>query len=169
MSDINISDADVKRTLVQTFEEVKMAALTSEGRSRAGLMLGLQEIGTSLQGFIGAYYPISSNIIVVNKTPLRRITETNPSLLKPYGFHVLLHEYIHSLGFLNETITRKKTYEISKQYFGETHVATQLATNITKFFPNLVYPMYGWMPPQKLSPIELVHGFDHSSSNQYIA
>jgi len=131
-------------------------------------MLGLQEIGASLDGFIGAYYPIASNIIVVNKTPLRRILETDKHLLKPYVFHVLLHEYIHSLGYIDEDITGKKTYEISKKRFGEHHVVTEFSTDIKKFFPNLVYPIHGWLPQKTIPLIELVRGFDESSTTPYI-
>ena len=159
---------DIKQDLIETFEEVKETVRKTEGRSRAGLMLGLQELGASLQGFIGAYYPVASNIIVINKTPLRRITETNIKLLKPYIFHVLLHEYIHSLGFLDEHTTQQKTYEISKKQFGEHHIITKLATNIAPFFPNLVYPIHGWMPPQETQFIELIQGFDRSNINSYI-
>jgi len=105
---------------------------------------------------------------VVNKTPLRRIIQTNKKLLKPYIFHVLLHEYIHTLGFLDEYITQQKTYEISRKHFGEEHVITQLSTNIKKFLPDLVYPLHGWIPPEDFPKIELIHGFDRSSTNFYI-
>jgi hypothetical protein len=105
---------------------------------------------------------------VINKTPIRRITETNQDLLEPYGFHVLLHEYIHSLGVLDEWTTQKKTYEISRKHFGEGHPVTQLAINIKQFFPSLVYPVYGWLPPEDALEIEIVQGFDPSSTNPYI-
>jgi len=158
----------IKTSLIDAFEEVKEAVRKTEGRSRAGLMLGLQEIGSSLDGFVGAYFPIASNIIVVNKTPLRRIIETNKKLLRPYAFHVLLHEYIHSLGYLDEETTERKTYEISKRYFGKDHIVTQLSFDMRKFFPNLVYPVRGWIPPPNIPPIELVSGFDFSATNSYI-
>ena len=157
-----------KKDLIETFEEVKEVVKKQEGRSRAGLMLGLQEIGASLDGFIGAYFPVSSNIIVINKTPIRRITETDPNLLKPYSFHILLHEYIHSLGFLDEALTQRKTYEISRKHFGEKHIITQLSIDMKKFFPNLVYPIQGWIPSQNTPPIEIVQGFDYSNTNNYI-
>ncbi|HVQ00202.1 MAG TPA: hypothetical protein VMT57_01680 [Candidatus Thermoplasmatota archaeon] len=158
----------IKTSLINTFEEVKEAVRKVEGRSRAGLMLGLQEIGSSLDGFVGAYYPIASNIIVVNATPLRRIMETDRDLLKPYAFHILLHEYIHSLGYLDERTTEQKTYEISRKYFGKNHVITQFSTRMQKFLPNLVYPVHGWVPSSSFSVIELVPGFDQSTSNSYI-
>jgi len=154
--------------LIDSFELVKEIVRKSYGRSRAGLMLGLQELGATFKGFIGAYYPLTSNIIIMNKTPIRRINETNPKLLKPYSTHILLHEYIHSIGFIDENIVRQKTYEISKEHFGEQHLITKFSTNIERFFPYLVYPVHGWIP-QLDAPIELIKGFDRSSINNYIA
>ena len=168
MKEINFSDRELQQDLINTFEDVKKVVKKYEGRSRAGLMLGLQEIGATMDGFIGAYFPISSNIIVINKTPLRRINETNHNLLIPYGFHVLLHEYIHSLGFLDEAFTKQKTYEISKKQFGERHVITKLSTDMKQFFPNLVYPIQGWFPPKGTPVIEIVRGFDYSNFDSYI-
>ena len=165
----NVITKEIKDQLINTFEEVKDIVRKSEKRSRAGLMLGLQELGSTLNGFIGAYFPISSNIIILNKTPLRRIIETNPNLIKPYGFHLLLHEYIHSLGFLDEQITRQKTYEISRQHFGDKHIITQLSTNINKYLPNLVYPIYGWIPPKNTPLIEIIQGFDKTNTENYIS
>jgi hypothetical protein len=168
MKNINFLEKNEKQKLIDTFEEVKKVVHDEENRSRAGLMLGLQELGTSINGFIGAYFPVASNIIVMNKTPLRRIIETNPDLFNSYSFHILLHEYIHSLGFLNEEITKKKTYEISVNHFGKNHIITQLSTNINKFFPNLIYPAYGWTPNSITSNIELIKGFDKSNTDIYI-
>jgi hypothetical protein len=165
---ISFNENKVERALIEIFEVVKKAVKKTEGRSRAGLMLGLQELGSTAGGFIGAYYPVSSNIIVINKTPIRRIIETNPDLLKPYGFHVLLHEYIHSLGFLDEHVTEKKTFDITRNYFGDKHLATKFSMNIRDFFPNLVYPIHGWMPSNKNPFIKIVQGFDWSTTNNYI-
>jgi len=166
--DTNTLNKEVTNTLIETFEEVKTVVNHQKHRSRAGLMLGFQELGASLKGFIGAYFPVASNIIVINKTPLRRITQTKRSLLQPYSFHVLLHEYIHSLGFLDEQTTIQLTYEISKKEFGKDHIITELATSMEKFFPNLVYPIYGWFPQNQIPPIEIIQGFDRSNTNQYI-
>lgn len=168
MNEKELSENEIKQELIETFEEVKEVVRKNEKRSRAGLMLGLQELGSSLDGFIGAYFPVSSNIIVMNRTPIRRIVETNKKLLQPYGFHVLLHEYIHSLGFLDEEVARRKTYEISKKQFGEEHAITQLSTDMKKFFPNLIYPIYGWSPSINNSTIEIIKGFDKSNIDKYI-
>ena len=162
------NEAEVREVLIDAFESVKEAVSRAEGRSRAGLMLGLQELGASPGGFIGAYYPVYSNLIVVNKTPLRRITETKPYLLEPYSFHILLHEYIHSLGLFDEGLTRLKTYEISRKTFGDGHLATELSADLGKFLPDLVYPNYGWVPETQTG-IEIIRGFDKSSTGSYIA
>ena len=53
----NFSKNEIKLALIETFEGVKKIVRKSEGQSRAGLMLGFQELGSSLDGFIGAYYP----------------------------------------------------------------------------------------------------------------
>lgn len=155
----------VRQHLVDVFELVKEVVRLREGVSRSGLVLGLQELGTSWKGFIGAYYPITSNTIVINKTLLRRIYEINETLLEPYVFHVLLHEYIHSLGYFDEQATRLKTYEISRNLFGEKHIVTQLSIDTKQFFPSIIYPIYGWHPPKEISPVELIHGYSPKSTN----
>lgn len=124
----------------EIFSLVKDAVRETIRESRAGINLGLIELGNSDKGFLGAYYPVGSNIIVMNKTPIRRITETNPELMKPYLFSVLLHEYLHSLGYLQEEDTRKLTYLVTKQVFGDDHIVTEISGNLNKFLPYLIYP-----------------------------
>ncbi|KCZ72421.1 hypothetical protein ANME2D_00848 [Candidatus Methanoperedens nitroreducens] len=155
------------RTLADIFEVVKASVWESmEKKSRGGLMLGLANLGNHPQGFLGAFYPVGSNIIVLNKVPLRRIKETDPRLYKPYIFHVLLHEYLHSLGYLDESAVRQKVYEITRNTFGEDHLATRMAADTTTFYKNLVYPDAVWKADDM--GLELVDGFDRSSAS-YIA
>ena len=148
-------------TLADIFEVVKEAVWKSETQSRGGLMLGLANLGNHPGGFFGAFFTIGSNFIVMNKIPLLRIKETKPALYKPYAFHVLLHEYIHSLGYLNEEFVRQKVYEISRSLFGKAHLVTQIAEDTNRFIPNLAYPDISWKPDDM--HIELVEGFDRSS------
>jgi len=157
---------DSANGLADIFELVKDAARASLKRGRAGLMLGLADLGNHPQGFIGAFFPVGTNIIVMNKIPLARIKETQPELYKPYIFHVLLHEYIHTLGYLDEATVRQMAYEVSKELFGEEHITTRIARDTSPFFKNLVYPSIAWQPEE--FRIELVEGFDRGSVN-YIA
>jgi len=162
------SELESARDLPDIFELVKLAVRRSTGMERGGLMLGLADLGGGPEGLIGAFYPVATNIIVMNKSPLQRIKETDPSLYKPYSFHILLHEYLHTLGIIDEAATRRKAYEISVELFGKDHVVTKLADDLSKFIPKLVYPIYGWKPSEEYR-LELVRGFDRSSTSAYIS
>lgn len=163
-----VSGLESAKDLPDIFELVKDAVRESTGLERGGLMLGLANLGGGPEGLVGAFYPIATNIIVMNKLPLQRIKETDPALYKPYVFHILLHEYLHTLGIIDEVATRRKAYEISAELFGKDHVVTQLAADLSKFIPKLVYPIYGWRPPEEYQ-LELVAGFDRSSTSSYIS
>lgn len=158
---------DICKDLPDIFELVKDAVRQCTGWQRAGLMLGLADLGGGPQGFIGAYYPVASNIIVMNKLPLRNIEQTEHSLYKPYAFHILLHEYLHSLGLLDESTTRAKVHEISSALFGEDHIVTKIASDLSSFVPKLIYPDQEWSPPEDTG-LQLIKGFDRSSTDPYI-
>ncbi len=151
------------KTLADIFEVVKAAVWESGRKSRGGLMLGLANLGNHPQGFLGAFYPVGSNVIVMNKIPLERIKETRPEMFKPYIFHVLLHEYLHTLGYLDEGGVREMVIEITRNVFGEEHLATRIAADTAQFFKNLVYPGAAWQPDEM--NMELVPGFDRESAS----
>lgn len=88
-------------TLADIFEVVKLAVREHMKLGRAGLMLGLADLGNVPNGFFGGFFQIGSNIIVMNRIPLQRIKDTQIELYKPYVFHVLCHEYLHSLNYLD--------------------------------------------------------------------
>jgi len=147
-------------SIADIFEIVKEIVWKTLEKSRAGLELGLIELGNSPQGLIGAYHVSGSNIIVMNETPLKRIQETNPNLLVPYIFSTLLHEYLHSLGYFNEELVRKLTYEICCEIFGDNSIISEIAKDMNKFFPNLIYPEGA---PKIDKPLRLIKDFDRSS------
>lgn len=148
-------------TLADIFEVVKAVVLKSMNKSRGGLMLGMANLGNHPHAFFGGFFTTGSNVIVLNKIPLQRIKETRPDLYKPYAFHVLLHEYIHSLGYLDENSVKSFAYQMTKQALGEDHLATQIAANMEGFMKHLVYPDSAWKPNDE--GIELVEDFDRSS------
>jgi hypothetical protein len=149
------------KTLADIFEVVKAVVLKTMKKSRAGLMLGIANLGNNPQGFFGGFFTTGSNVIVMNKIPLQRIKETKPELYKPYAFHILLHEYMHSLGYLDENQVRAWAYQISRDALGEDHLATQIASNTQGFMKHLVYPDSAWKPDD--AGLELVDDFDRSS------
>ena len=156
---------DRARTLADLFELVKRGVSAVVGRNRAGLMLALADLGNHPQGFLGAFYPVATNVIVMNKVPLLRIQETNPELYKPYAFYVLLHEYLHSVGFVDELVCRDRARAIAESLFGPGHLVTRISEDFYQFFPNLVFPDAAWQP-QELR-LEFVPGFDRGSASYF--
>jgi hypothetical protein len=154
------------KDLADIFEVVKDAVRASKGSSRGGLMLGLADLGGGEGHWIGGLYPVASNVIVLNRRPLGMVKVRRPELYKPYVFHILLHEYIHSLGTIDEAETRRTAYEISKENFGEDHLCTVIAKDISGVLPYVTYP--GQVPMPEGSSFELVKGFDRSSADSYI-
>lgn len=146
------------------FELVKRCVHEVLGRSRAGLMLGLSPLGFSPQGFIGAYHQVGSNLIVMNSSLLGKIGEERPEMLKYYTFHLLLHEYLHSLGILDEGRARGVTYIVSKEAFGEDHIVTRIAGNFEAYLPNLMFPGDNFRPPET-ADITLIQGFDRDGTS----
>lgn len=152
------------KTFADIFETVKSIVRKFLGAEQAGLLVGVTDLGAHSRGFIGAFYSLNANMIIINKKPLARILQTSPSIYSYYLFHVMLHEYVHSIGSYDEALTRQLVNEISRHYFGEDHVVTHLASNIEKFMPNLTYPAQGFQPPQDIS-IEFVKGIDNKNTN----
>lgn len=151
--------------IADVFELVKESVRKVYNAGRSGLSLGLAELGGSERQVIGAFYPMGSNIIIMNKTLLRNITDANPELYKPYVYHVLMHEYFHTLGFVDERAVRALTYKVSTALFGEEHIATRIAKEPGRFLANLVYPHGELGEEEDLGlNIELVKDFDKSST-----
>lgn len=153
------------RGLADVFELVKRAVETVLGRSRAGLMLALADLGNHPHGFLGAFYPVATNVIVMNKVPLLRIEQTNPDLYRHYAFYVLLHEYLHAVGIVDELACREQAHRIALTLFGPDHLVAQISEDFTRFFPQLVFPDAAWQPRQL--HLEFVPGFDRGSASYF--
>src|ERR687892_2259293 len=108
----------------EAFELVKLAVEDKFRMHRAGLSLILQGLPTKL----GAYHVLGSNLIIVNKRILG-IIKTHKSVeeYNSYLFMVLTHEYLHSLGIIDEIQVRKMTYALLVSLVGEQHIATRMA------------------------------------------
>jgi hypothetical protein len=145
----------------EIFEVIKEGVEKIFGRSRSGLMLALQDMGISLHGFVGAFHPVGSNVIVMNKAPLKIIESTKPSLLKPYVFHVMMHEYLHTLGVLNERSTELFTYDVNLQLFGRNHEATKMSFGFDRLLPGIILPEFAAMPQEKT--IDILDDFERTS------
>ena len=106
----------------------------------------------------------------MNKTPLKMILETQPyEVVWAYTYHILLHEYLHSLGVWDEPQCRAITLRITEEIFDEAdHPALILAKNgIGSYFPNLELI---YRPPEQRPDgisIEYINGFDKESYSYY--
>ena len=127
-------------------------------------MLGLANLGIRRGYFVGAFYPVGSNIIVMNKAPLKIASKnTDRRTYNAYCFHLLLHEYLHSLGYIDEGEVTELTQEICMQALGKAHPATVMAERgIATYFPKVTYFTEEFPLPEDLQ-IELVKDFDRSS------
>src|SRR5208282_3345792 len=107
------------------FEIVKKSVKEYLGQERAGLMLVLADLPIHL----GAFHGVGTNSIVMNRTLLDRIVKSGHSRIQVNSFvySILLHEYLHSLGVIEELEVRKLVREISLMTFGEDHPATKIA------------------------------------------
>lgn len=131
---------DLKRQMPDIFDRVKRDVETVIGRHRAGLSLGLVSMGMFHGNFIGGMFFSGGTMIIMNTDPLHVLLETQPdAVILAYVYHILLHEYIHSLGFLNERQCRQITHQITKEVFKDSkHPAVVLAfKGIGAYFPDL--------------------------------
>ncbi len=152
-------------TIPDIFELVKEATWQSTKSGRAGLTCGLMEMQTDGGRLIGGLYPVGSNIIVLNKAPIVRILREKKDLFRSYTFHVLLHEYLHALGILDEMEVRKLTHDITVAVLGEGHLASRLARNPAKYIPDLTYGHAAMEEDGALPGIEMIKDFDRGSIN----
>lgn len=113
---------------------------------------------------VGGLYPSATNIIVMNRAPMAFLAK-DQERYRAYCFHILLHEYLHSLGFMDEGEVRRRTYQISKATLGEAHIATMMAMDLSRFLPKVSYGA----PKDKDGEldIELVSDFDRSNCSYF--
>jgi len=150
--------------LADVFELVKHSVKRFLSRHRAGLMLGLADLGMRRGYFVGAFHLVGSNIIVMNKAPLKMASRsTEKRVYNAYCFHLLLHEYLHSLGYLDEGEVKELTQEVCMLALGKAHPATVMAERgIATYFPKVTYFTEEFPLPESFQ-VELVKDFDKSS------
>ena len=95
------------------------------GKRRNSLMLFLDDLPLQL----GAYYPVGTNNIVLNRALVDVVeaSVTDKPAINALIYNLLLHEYLHALGDLSEVGVRQNVVEVAKKSFGEYHIVTVLA------------------------------------------
>jgi hypothetical protein len=108
------------------FEIVKKSVKQQLGMERAGLMLVLADLPMHL----GAFHGVGTNQIVMNRALLDRIVAAGHprSHINAFVYSILLHEYLHSLGVIDESEVRRLVNEISLKSFGPEHPVSTIAS-----------------------------------------
>ncbi len=147
----------------EVYELVKDSVKRSLGKQRLSMLLFLDDL--PLQ--VGAYHQVDTNNIIMNRRLLAIVQATANSRLavNAFVYSILLHEYMHALGYLREAEVKALVYRVSAEAFGEEHVATRLA----KLGP---WTLLGNMPTSEAEAprrvIEIVKDFE-KTDRTYIA
>jgi hypothetical protein len=157
---------DTCNSLAEIFELVKQSVKLVLNKHRSGLMLGLANLGMRRGSFVGAFYPVGSNIIVMNRAPFDiALRTTDKSVFNAYCFHLLLHEYLHALGYADEEQVRDLVHEVCNLTLGKDNPATVMAERgIAFYFPKVTYFSQRVPIPRDIQ-IELIKDFDKSSTS----
>jgi hypothetical protein len=132
------------------------------GRERPGLGLALSNLPPQL----GAYWPVTGNLIVLNEGLVAAMQASTSSSLEVNSFVyvILAHEYLHSLGYLDESAVRKVTAQVTRAAFGPEHLATRMAEgDLWRMYPFLAHA-----PRGDGRRLRIVPGFDRASTQNYI-
>jgi len=146
------------------FKIVKRNVKEVLGTERVGFMLILSELPAG----VAAMHYMGSNSIVLNKSVVESLNAIEKAREKRnyviYG--LLLHEYIHTLGYVDERTVRSFCWKICEKTFGKDHLTTKMAyQGLGKIYPELA-----WVKPSAsfYNSAEMVSGFD-TDNISYIA
>jgi len=121
----NRSKLDNAQGYSDVWELVKDTVRDSLGEHRVGMMLFLDDLPLQL----GAYHPLGTNNIVLNRALVQIVEAATQSkrLVNAFVYSLLVHEYLHALGHVSEAEVRPLVYKVSMDCFGEDHIITRLA------------------------------------------
>jgi len=119
---LRIDEAEDLRGIWEIVKETVKVCL---GEHRRGMLLFLDDLPLHL----GAYHQLGTNNIVLNRRLFNIVEAVTKSrkLVNAFIYSILTHEYLHALGHVSEAEVRSLVYDISKQCFGDDHIATTLA------------------------------------------
>lgn len=109
----------------QVWDIVRDTVKSALHKHRGGMMLFLDDLPIQL----GAYHPLGTNNIVLNRV-LVQIVEAaieSKKVVNALVYNLLLHEYLHALGEVSEAIVRKLVVDVAEECFGKDYIVTQVA------------------------------------------
>jgi len=145
----------------EVWEIVKDSVKFSLHRRRGSMMLFLDDLPIQL----GAYHPLGTNNIVLNRTLVQIVESALKSrrVVNALIYNLLLHEYLHALGGLSEFKVRQMVYETAKKCFGQDHIVAVIAQKSPWSLLKGI-PLEGVDAPKRV--IEIVKDFE--KTDRYI-
>jgi hypothetical protein len=124
-------------------------------KRRSGIMLFLDDLPIQL----GAYHPVGTNSIVLNRVLVQIVEATSDSkrVNNALIYNLLVHEYLHALGEYSEVAVRQVVVEVAEKCFGEDHTVTAIAKK-TPWALLKGIPLGALNPPKRV--MEIVKGFE---------
>jgi hypothetical protein len=118
-------ELEIANSYADVWQIVKDTVETSLSRHRGGMMLFLDDLPLQL----GAYHPVGTNNIVLNRILVEIVEGSEKSKLAVNAivYNLLLHEYLHALGELSEDEVKRLVVLVAKKCFGEEHIAATIA------------------------------------------
>jgi hypothetical protein len=116
---------ETARSYGEVWEIVKDTVEYALHKRRGGMMLFLDDLPIQL----GAYHPVGTNNIVLNRVLVQIVEAAVESkrVLNTLVYNLLVHEYLHALGEFSEVRVRNLVVEVARKCFGEDYLATQVA------------------------------------------
>ncbi len=155
-------DLERAEDLDRVFQVVRRAVREVLHKERTGLGLALSDLPPGL----GAYWPVTGNMIVLNEGLLgtKRSMARSPVEYNSFVYVILAHEYLHALGYWGEGPVRTVTAQVTRAAFGPEHPATLMAEgDLWERFPFLRFS-----PGGRGRRLRMVKGFDSSATAPYI-
>jgi hypothetical protein len=109
----------------EVWQIVKDTVEFALGKRGGSMMLFLDDLPLQL----GAYHPIGTNNIVLNRALVEIVeaSEKSKRVVNALTYNLLLHEYLHALGEYSEIEVRRLVVAVAKKCFAEEHTATKIA------------------------------------------
>ncbi len=113
------------QSYADVWQIVKTTVDFSLNKRRPGMMLFLDDLPLQL----GAYHPVGTNNIVLNRNLVEIVEaqEKSKLVVNALVYNLLLHEYLHALGELSEPEVRRTVVLVTNKCFGEEHPASVIA------------------------------------------
>jgi hypothetical protein len=119
------------------FSVVKKTVKNVVGKERSGLGLALSNLPSNL----GAFWQIGGNYIVMNEIiigHMKKVTKS-PQEFNAFIYSILTHEYLHSVGYIDELQARQMTAYVSTKSFGSNHPASIISSgDLWVQFPSIL-------------------------------